>query len=76
MQKIGGAPFAEYYRVIEHVQIDPDVTSCVEKLKHVLQNILYNSPVILQLNDKKHDTDLAQQVIAEIKKLPNIEVRD
>ena len=76
VQKITGVAYAEYYRVMENVQIDPGATSCVEKLQQVLEIILYGSPVIVQLNDKKHDTELAQQVNAEIKKLPNVEVRD
>ena len=76
VQKITGVAHAEYYRVMENVQIDPGTTSCVEKLQQVLGNILYSSPVLVQLNDKKHDTELAQQVIAEIKKPPNVEVRD
>jgi len=75
-QKMTGGAYAEYYRVMEHVKIDEDVKPCVEKLKHVLVNILYNSLVMVQLNDKKHNTDLAQQVVSELKKLPNIEVRD
>ena len=76
MKKKDGAAYAEYYRVMEHVKIDENVTPCVQKLKHVLENILYSSPVIVQLNAKSHDTNLAEQVLSEMKKQPNIEVRD
>ena len=75
-QKMSGSAYPEYYRVMEHVPIDQDVTACVGKIKHVLENILYGSPVSVQLNAKKHDTDLVQQLLAEVKQLPNIEVRD
>jgi hypothetical protein len=76
VQKISDSAYPEYYRVIEHVKIDEDVTECVEKLTHVLEKILHGSPVMVQLNVKTHDTELVQKVITEIKKLPNIEVRD
>ena len=69
-----GATYPEYYHVMEHVHIDPDAISCVEALREILTNILYCSPVIVQLNNKKHDTHLAQQVTGRIKKLPNIEM--
>ena len=48
VQKMTGLAYAEYYRVMENVQIDPGATSCVEKLQQVLENILYSSPVIIQ----------------------------
>ena len=75
MQKITGSTYAEYYRVIEHLKMDEDVTPCVDRLKHVLSNTLHDSPVIVQINDKKQDAELAFRVVAEIKKLPNIEMR-
>ena len=75
VQKMTGEAYPEYYRAMEHVKMDESVTRCVQKLTHVLENMLYSSPVIVQLNDKNHNTDLAEQVISEIKKLPNIEVR-
>ena len=67
---------AMYYRVMEHVKIDEDVTECVEKLTRVLAQTLHGSPVIVQLNDQKFNTELVQEVLAEMKKLPNTEVRD
>ena len=76
VQKISGSVYAEYYRVIQDMKMDEDVTPCVQKLTHILEKILYGSPVIVQLNDKKYNTDLVQEVIAGIKNLPNIEVRD
>ena len=74
-QKIDGSSYAEYYRVIEHVKIEDDVAECFQKIQHILKDILCSSPVIAQLNDKKHDTELALKVMSQIKELPNIELR-
>ena len=76
MQKITGSAYPEYYRVIEHMTIDKDVAPCMQKLTHILENILYGSPVIVQVNDQNQNTELAQAIISELKKLPNVEVRD
>ena len=62
--------------MLEHVKMEEDITPCVEQLTHVLTNILLGSPVIIQINEKKEDTELVQRVLSALTKLPNVEKRD
>ena len=61
--------------MLEHVKMEEDITPCVEQLTHVLTNILLDSPVIIQINEKKEDTELVQRVLSALTKLPNVEKR-
>ena len=70
-QRTSASTYAEYYRVLEHVRLENDVTPCVESLTHIFKNVLCGSPVIMQINDNKQDTELAQKILGELAMLPN-----
>ena len=71
-QKTSASTYAEYYRVLEHVRLQNDVTPCVENLADVFTKVLCGSPVVVQINNNKHDTELAQQVLQKLAALPNV----
>ena len=71
-QKTSASTYAEYYRVLEHVRLENDVTLCLENLTDVFTKVLCGSPVVMQINDNKHDTELAQRVLQNLATLPNV----
>ena len=65
------APFPEYYRVLESMDLEDEGT-CLTELGDVFSHVLYDSPVVIKVKANKIDPEKTLKIVKKLEEFVNV----